>query len=688
MTPTVDDETTRLLEICGSQEITLLMTKCGIYGPAHSGKTTLRHLLLRKKCSTTHDSTDILADVDLISPDLDLVENFVSVSRKSKKNSVWVEVKDQRMLQLIANTMCVESPMGGAIEDASNSNKYSIAHFKVMKQLKQLLKKKLENSKKGARRLEKVTLKFVYLVDSGGQPQFLEVLPMFARNSSAHLLVHPLDKELDDIPSFAYKINGQSYSAEKEVLLSYKENIIHCVRSISSSRYRQGVQNSRYQLPKKPHIAIVGMYKDRIEHTLENSMERRNADISHCLSGLEYLETVNFELIPSSRDLRKPVFAIDGSKSYEENASELDKLQSGITDDARMIPVKLPLKWFIFLQAIKEDMDRSNKYFRSLDECRKIAQAKEIQMSTTETNEAIQLFDELNLILYFSSIHSSIVFTMPAFLCRKVTLLITQSFTNMDRQVDVHSIMRNKFHDKGIFSLDLIDICPELSSGFCEIFQFNDFLELLQKLCIISKIGENKFFMPCVLPLEKKENSVPLIEYSLPPLYISFGDRVSPRGLFCAVISSLVTKPMFEVNTKYPLKRNSIELTVYETNDYIHEIGGSMLLWDKITHFEVYCFGCDETLLPVVRKCLACAIYEAATIMHYDFGNVKITFGLRCTLCDESKDHGTSVSKKNNEWYHKCLNNIRKRSQLLKHGDQGLVWFYENSLEKGMLIVH
>ena len=686
-TVTLVDEATYLLENCGSQEVTLFVTKCGIFGPTGSGKTTLRHLFLGKDCPVTHESTDILADADLFSLGLDPVEHLVNVPNASGKP--WVEIKDQKMLHLIANTMCVKSPI--SIEE-SEANRFSIANFKVIKQLKQHLQKKIESSKKGTRRKEKETLnkiKLIHLVDSGGQPQFLEVLPMFARNSSAHLLVHPLNQELDIIPPFKYRINQQSYSVEQDMLLSYEENITHCVQSISSSRYQQGVQNSRYELPKKPHIAIVGMFKDKIKPTLENSLETRNAKVSQCLSSSKCLETVNFEMILPSRDPKKPVFAFDGSESgwnCEENARDLNKLQLSIADDGRMISVKLPLNWFIFFEAIKEDTNQKDKYFLTIEECKIIAQAREIRMSTTDTDEAIQLFDELNLILYFSSILPTIVFTKPAFLYRKVTLLIAESFTNMDRLVDLHPLSRKRFHDTGVFSLDLINNCPDFSTGFCENFQVTDFLKLLQKLCIISKIKENTFFMPCVLPLAKREENTPSPE-DLPPLYISFGDKVSPRGLFCAVISSLVAKPMFEVDTTHPLKRNSIELTVYEPNDYIHETAGSMLLWDKMTHFEVYCFGCTDVLLPVVRKCLASAIYEAATIMHYDFGNVRFSFGLRCIFCDESENHGTSVSKKNNEWYSKCLKNTRRRLQPLEHGDQGLLWFYERSMDNlGMSI--
>ena len=690
----LDDKSTRLLEICGNQEVTLSMTKCGIYGPAGSGKTTLRHLFLGKDHPVTHESTDILADVDLISPNLDLAEDLVSVKNLSGETSksTWVEIKDQQMLHLIANTMSTSKSINIDEEDKSEGDQHSIADFKVIKQLKEHLKHKLKLFKQGAlSRKEKLEtldkIKLIHLVDSGGQSQFLEVLPIFARNSSAHLLVHPLNQRLDGIPPFKYSVDGKKYTVDQEMLLTHEENIIHCIQCIISSRCRQGVQKSRFEIPKEPHIAVVGMFNDKIQHD-ESKIDQRNAKISKCITNLKNLKSFNFELITSSRGLQKPVYAFDGSESgwkCEENASELFSLQSGIADERRMIPVTLPLKWFIFLQAIKEDTQRKGKNYLTLEECRKTAQAREIRMSTIETDEALQLFDELNLILYFPSILRHIVFTIPAFLYRKVTHLITESFTNTDLKADIYTLKRKTFHDTGIFSLDLVT-GSDFSCGFCENFQITDFLKLLKTLCIISGVGNN-FFMPCVLPLEKnKQLDLSFTEADLPPLYISFGDNLSPRGLFCATISSLAAISMFEVDTTRSLKRNCIELIVFEDNDDSHEPAGSMVLWDKMNRFEVYCLGCDSTILPVVRKCLVNAIFKAANVMHYDFGNVKLSIGLGCTVCDEDEDHGTVVSKKRNIWFSKCLKNTRKHAQQLQSDDQRLSWFYENPVENGMFL--
>ena len=539
---------------------------------------------------------------------------------------------------------------------------------------------KSENTK-----LDKI--KIIHLVDTGGQSQFLEVLPMFARNSSAHLIVHPLNQDLKDIPSFKYTFNGQRYEVDQKMILSHEEHIAHYVQAICSGRYRQmGVQKNRFILPDKPHIGIIGMFKDMIMPGFNKLIERRNNEISQCLSNLKCLETVKFEPITPTRDLQKPVFAFDGSEhGWGSNSQELDKLQTVIADERRMISVDLPLCWFTFLQVLKEYSKREKVSFLTTEKCREIAQAKGIGMSAEKTEEALQLFDELNLILHYPSILPNVVFTIPAFLYRKVTQIIAESFTKSHCQSDPYQLQRSQFHDRGIFSLKLLN-GSDFNSGFSDDFKVPDLLYLMKKLYIISEVDKDSYFMPCVLPLEKPDSVMLRTKNDLPYLYISFGDKISPRGLFCAIISSLVATPMFAVTKSHDHgtckpKRNCIELKVEKDK----KPAGTMLLWDRMTHFEVQCYGYDKETLPIVRKCFTNALYEAATVMHFDIGNVNPSIGFLCT-CDREA-HGTVVLEKNGVWHNQCLKQKRTKSQRFKSDSKQSLWYPEDTDENGKYYV-
>ena len=79
---------------------------------------------------------------------------------------------------------------------------------------KQKLVQLVEKSKGSKRFLE---LQRIHFIDSGGQPQFHEVLPAFIRNTTATIFVMKLSERLDEHPLIEYydrngELCGKSYS--------------------------------------------------------------------------------------------------------------------------------------------------------------------------------------------------------------------------------------------------------------------------------------------------------------------------------------------------------------------------------------------------------------------------------------------------------------------------------------------
>ena len=72
----------------------------------------------------------------------------------------------------------------------------------------------VEKSKGSNRFLE---LQWIHFIDSGGRPQFHEVLPAFIRNTTATIFVMKLSERLDEHPMIEYydrnrELCGKSYS--------------------------------------------------------------------------------------------------------------------------------------------------------------------------------------------------------------------------------------------------------------------------------------------------------------------------------------------------------------------------------------------------------------------------------------------------------------------------------------------
>ena len=70
---------------------------------------------------------------------------------------------------------------------------------------------------------------WIYLVDSGGQPQFHELLTAFVRNATLGIFVFNLSEQLDDKPEVKYYKNGQPCGESYKFPLGHKEIFQHCV---------------------------------------------------------------------------------------------------------------------------------------------------------------------------------------------------------------------------------------------------------------------------------------------------------------------------------------------------------------------------------------------------------------------------------------------------------------------------
>ena len=193
------------------------------------------------------------------------------------------------------------------------------------------------------------------------------------------------------------------------------------------------------------------------------------------------------------------------------------------------------------------------------------------------------------------------LFSVHQFLFNKVSEIIAQSFDCRDDRSGLSRQERLEFHRTGIFTRDLLERVRSLCSGFDEVtFKIDDLLYLLMKLCIIAR---DRFFIPCVLALQRKEHNSQLLieirshmhELEIEPLFISFPNGYSPRGLFCASIAHLAKLPNWIVGSmqcRLERKHNLIEFELREHTKGDSEVQraaslGRVIIMDMVSHIEV-----------------------------------------------------------------------------------------------------
>jgi len=101
---------------------------------------------------------------------------------------------------------------------------------------KQELVRLVGKSKCSKRFLE---LHWIHFIDSGGQPQFHEVLPAFIRNTTATMFVMKLSERLDEHPTIEYYDgNGQLCGKPYHYVLRNDQMLQHCIRVLNNEQYQ------------------------------------------------------------------------------------------------------------------------------------------------------------------------------------------------------------------------------------------------------------------------------------------------------------------------------------------------------------------------------------------------------------------------------------------------------------------
>ena len=687
-------------------EVEICAAKCGVFGPPGTGKSHFKAILSgRKRPTGGRQSTALATEADQVVPVVDIVSEFkdellemhtiVTQSQDGSKVK-WYITDNKKLDGLVAKTIYKQKRPDSSIVIQERPVPNRSLRRKVLEQLRQLIQKNPKLSKlkclKGMR--------LIYIVDTGGQPQFQEIMPMFVRSSSIHFLVHKLNEPLMKCPQFDYEIGGIKYTVPDDMQVSNKTYIEQSLRTISSCVFDRNSERCTRGRTPKPQFAIIGMFKDKCNDA--PALDEKRSEVYKCIQ--PYIESRKCEAFTPSRHSEKPIFSIDGSEAgWSTNGNVIDDLHTNIENFTKSVKIRVPVRWFLFLNLLKEQ--QKHRPFLSLQECEDMAKKENIMMNEQDdVIEALELFDELNLVLYFSKFLPNLVFIAPAFLLNKVSNIIVQSFDCDAPNTGISSEERIQFRTTGIFERSMMQKVESLQQGLNDTFSQDDLFELLKQLCIVADIaGNQRFFIPCVLALEHNDVNSQFLQLiidhmhaaNIDPLMISFPDGYSPRGLFCASIAFLAKLPNWAIESTSSTLTHRRNLIEFEVSECIQQGQkalsvvplGNVVIVDRTSHIEVYS-TCDRKFLCDIRRNINEALwYAAAKCLSYSPTKMKVSIGFSCDIdCGKEKPHGTAVQDDDDQnWSMKCSKNLRKRA--VKLNTKQLPWFTTSASNVGKLII-
>ena len=129
--------------------------------------------------------------------------------------------------------------------------------------------------------------------DSGGQPMFHEVLPLFVQNTTFGVLTVKLNESLDSHPLVEYYSSGEPIGEPFKSHLTHLQVFQHCMRVLQSARDHGKTC---------PKIVFIGTHKD-CEHECKNeNRQEKNQKLRSIIppdlrNSVFYYEQSNKELL-------------------------------------------------------------------------------------------------------------------------------------------------------------------------------------------------------------------------------------------------------------------------------------------------------------------------------------------------------------------------------------------------------
>ena len=495
---------------------------------------------------------------------------------------------------------------------------------------------------------------WLYVIDSGGQPAYQELLPLFTRAASLNIITLDLSKPLNERFDLMYRIDGKYFPCH-----SKSSQLAFFQSAVSTGASFKPLDISC--ISKKPthsmHL-VLGTHYDKVS---DATLKEKEEILKSSMSLLEsYLQDC---VIRHKKSIIFPVNTIAASEERAKYSEEICKAIWYRGSDASL-QIKIPIRWFAFELSLPEQSIVSVKEALSIGE--------RYGMKEEDTKQALRYFHDVSLMLYYPEV-TNVVFIDSKPILEILSQLLALTYVDDDDALASISdeplpLKVTNNLKEGFFNEDIFEHLKSKSVVFSlPEFQLSDLIRLLLHLNIITKLEDEQkgqYFIPYALPSYNEPVSIK--ETNAKPLVIVWREEKSeeilpvPTGLFPLTIVHLLNQKEYVTKispstSEYYKFRDAMSLKITFTQKH------TLHLINRYTHIEVYFTGPTEHC-PLVRKLITTAIDNSSDAMHLKHNHVNAfacPYNESC-YCIVNEDHhkvvdctvcGESPDISNDYWY-------------------------------------
>ena len=519
-------------------------------------------------------------------------------------------------------------------------------------------------------------LNIITLLDTGGQPQYIHLLPTININPTVTFVVHDLSKSLDDQVLVEYSQHGKHMFTPYH--LSYSNlDMIKLLMSSANDVWERSptpIPNLVTTASKDSgsYICLVGTHVDKAAKKVVAKTAGQLADlVDKTQCGAAVWQTNEGCVL----------FAVDNTTAGIESKEDpvANVIRSRIEDLAVEKEVyELPITWMLLELEIRQVCAKKNKSYMSFDECSALAQDTGLILEKEEVRSVLLYHHQLGTLIYFAEVPGlcDYVIIDHQWWFDKLSSIICVTF----KQSSHNRQAVKKLTYEGLFSKDLLQHIE-----WRDDMKKDCFISLLVCMKIIAPVTKEQdgkeYFMPFVLPTftsQQRDEILPQYGHLLgQPLLVQFRSGILPRGLFCSLIVELLQHspkgwhPHFSHDGVHHTYSNLITFSLPD--------GYSLSLFDKVSYLEVQMRHIDNTSpTPIHVEAYNYLVYALTEVcIHLNFDYERLQYGFLCECGKTTEDHIAVLPEKitSASVYAECSVNsvIRKKLDILQ-----LMWFVRN----------
>ena len=508
------------------------------------------------------------------------------------------------------------------------------------------------------------------MIDTGGQPEFMEVMPCLIHNSDLTILVLDLTKSLDAYPTLTFHDDGTAFKKPIVSPRTLRQIIQQLARTMQAKRgKKKGVKSSKF--------LVIGTHKDCVD----------KAKLSEVLSVLNeelktiFLPAMEEELIVFGEG--QIVCAVNLLHPDRDDEEAFDSIRDSIVSAGIGIEIDTPLCLFMFEQdVIKYAEEQKGKgrpvLVLSLEECLQVG--ARLKMSREMVQAALIYFHRHNVFLYFRRILPNLVFLDPQVPLDFVNAIVRFSYKAKSGAIGPLTAQQIRFCSEGILTEELLQHECLSTSFIPKLYEPRHALNLFQHIFTIAplsedssaatdsrqpltahitepakktvtvpdkapQVGKTEYLMMCLLP-DKSQSEVHDCLPStsrISPLLVRFSNGCAPSGSFSNTVSCLISSFKWKISQRQRkaecLAHNVVTLrphnalvkvTLVNSTCYfeIHVNAGKV----KDSSLEKYCPEINSTIFAAVRK-----VFETM-----QFDDIEVEPAFLCP-CDLTPAHAATI---------------------------------------------